>query len=82
MTPRQSEALEFIREFWEENQYSPSYEEIKDALGLKSKSGVAFLVTKLEEQGFVRRRPNETRSVLPVEFVPQSANSEKKKPWE
>ena len=81
MTPRQAETLEFIREFWGEHQYSPSYEEIKDALGLKSKSGVAFLITKLEEQGFVRRRPNETRSVLPVEFAPQ-APLEKKKPWE
>jgi len=55
MTPRHKECLDFIGAFWAEKGYAPSYDEIKDALGAKSKSSVAALVTKLEERGYIQR---------------------------
>jgi repressor LexA len=78
MTPRQSATLDFVRDFWEEHNFSPSYDEIREGIGLKSKSGVWFLLNALEQQGYVVRTFNESRSVTPVEFLPVK----KKKPKE
>jgi len=54
----------------------PSYDEMKDALGLASKSGIHRLITALEERGFIRRLPNKARALevlkLPEDFRPQS----------
>ena len=54
----------------------PSYDEMKDALGLASKSGIHRLITALEERGFIRRLPNKARALevlkLPDDFRPQS----------
>jgi|1_EtaG_2_1085319.scaffolds.fasta_scaffold81051_2 repressor LexA len=66
MTPRQAECLKFITAFWEERNHAPSYEEIKEALGAKSKSSVASLIAKLEQRGHVKRIPNLARSIQPT----------------
>ena len=54
----------------------PSYDEMKDALGLASKSGIHRLITALEERGFIRRLPNKARALevlkLPEDFRPQN----------
>jgi repressor LexA len=66
MTPRQKECLTYINDFWREQGYAPSYEEIRTAMGAKSKSSVSALVAKLEERGYVERIPNLARSVRVV----------------
>mgnify|MGYP003637451093 CR=1 FL=1 len=67
MTPRHKECLDFIAAFWAEKGYAPSFEEIKVALGAKSKSTVTGLVSKLEARGYIRRMPNLSRSIRLVE---------------
>lgn len=66
MTEMQKECLGFITDYFLERSVSPSFDDIKTALGLKSKSGVHRLVTALEERGKIRRLPNRARSIEPV----------------
>lgn len=66
MTKRQADLLAFIRRYWAENKYPPSFDEMKDALGLRSKSGVHRLVYGLVERGKVRFLPNRARSIEPI----------------
>lgn len=63
MTPRQLEALQFIQGYAKTNGYCPSFEEIKDALGLASKSGVHRIVEALESRGLIRRLKHQARSL-------------------
>ena len=74
LTPKQKELLMFIHERLKETGVPPSFDEMKDALDLKSKSGIHRLITALEERGFVRRLPHRARAMeiirLP-ESVPQ-----------
>jgi SOS-response transcriptional repressor LexA len=63
MTKRQKHALDFIKSFWAEHGYSPSYEEIKEHLGLKSKSNVHFLVFRLVKRELIAVRPHMARSI-------------------
>lgn len=62
----------------------PSYDEMKDALGLASKSGIHRLITALEERGFIRRLPNKARALevlkLPESMADKSANFEMREP--
>ena len=63
LTAKQHELLRFIQHRLEETGISPSFEEMKDALDLKSKSGVHRLISALEERGFIRRLPNRARAL-------------------
>jgi repressor LexA len=63
LTAKQHELLIFIQERLEETGISPSFEEMKDALDLRSKSGVHRLISALEERGFLRRLPNRARAL-------------------
>ena len=63
LTSKQNELLRFIHERLEISGVSPSFEEMKDALALKSKSGVHRLIGALEERGFIRRLPNRARAL-------------------
>jgi repressor LexA len=63
LTSKQNELLRFIHERLENNGVSPSFEEMKEALDLKSKSGVHRLIGALEERGFIRRLPNRARAL-------------------
>jgi repressor LexA len=63
LTAKQHELLLFIQRRLEETGISPSFEEMKDALDLKSKSGVHRLISALEERGFIRRLPNRARAL-------------------
>ncbi len=71
LTKKQYELLEFINLRLHEAGISPSFDEMKDALGLRSKSGIHRLITGLEERGFVRRLPHRARA-LEVLRVPSS----------
>jgi len=63
LTRKQHELIRFIQERLEETGVSPSFEEMKEALDLKSKSGVHRLISALEERGFIRRLPNRARAL-------------------
>jgi repressor LexA len=63
LTAKQNELLRFIHERLEQGGVSPSFEEMKEALSLKSKSGVHRLIGALEERGFIRRLPNRARAL-------------------
>lgn len=63
LTAKQHELIRFIQQRLEETGISPSFEEMKDALDLKSKSGVHRLISALEERGFLRRLPNRARAL-------------------
>jgi repressor LexA len=63
LTAKQHELLRFIQRKLEETGISPSFEEMKEALDLKSKSGVHRLISALEERGFLRRLPNRARAL-------------------
>lgn len=63
LTAKQFELLNFIHQRLEETGISPSFEEMKDALGLKSKSGIHRLISALEERSFLRRLPNRARAL-------------------
>jgi len=67
MTYRQKEALDFIKGFWGQNGFAPSYDQIAEAMGIKSKSGVHRVITCLVERGWVVREPHKARSVRVVE---------------
>ena len=71
LTRKQLELLMFINERLKEEGVPPSFEEMKDALNLQSKSGVHRLIVALEERGFIRRMPNRARA-LEVIKLPES----------
>jgi repressor LexA len=73
LTHKQHELLMFIHERMKEAGIPPSFDEMKDALDLKSKSGIHRLITALEERGFIRRLPNRARA-LEVIKLPDSMN--------
>ena len=63
LTKKQKNLLLFINKKLRSSGISPSYEEMKDALDLKSKSGIQRLITALEERGFIRRLPHKARAL-------------------
>jgi repressor LexA len=77
LTRKQHELLLFIHDRLDETGVSPSFEEMKDALDLKSKSGVHRLIRALEERDFIRRLPNRARALevlrMPERVIPAKA---------
>ncbi len=71
LTRKQHELLLFIHERMKESGIPPSFDEMKNALDLASKSGIHRLITALEERGFIRRLPNRARA-LEVLRLPDS----------
>jgi repressor LexA len=63
LTRKQHELLVYINDRLSDTGVSPSFEEMKEALDLKSKSGVHRLISALEERGFIRRLPNRARAL-------------------
>ena len=77
LTTKQKDLLMFIHERLTSTGVPPSFDEMKDALQLKSKSGIHRLITALEERGFIRRLPHRARALevirLPENMIDQSA---------
>ncbi len=71
LTRKQFELLRFIHERLTEAGVPPSFDEMKDALDLRSKSGIHRLITALEERGFIRRLPNRARAIEVIK-LPES----------
>jgi repressor LexA len=74
LTAKQRELLLFIDARLKESGISPSFDEMREALDLKSKSGVHRLISALEERGFIRRLPNRARA-LEVVKLPETRPS-------
>ena len=72
LTAKHHELIRFIQQRLENTGISPSFEEMKEALDLKSKWGVHRLISALEERGFIRRLPNRARA-LEVVKLPENA---------
>ena len=79
LTRKQHELLMFIHERIKESGVSPSFDEMKEALDLKSKSGIHRLITALEERGFIRRLPHRARA-LEVVKLPDNAVEQARRP--
>ena len=75
LTRKQHELLLFINQRLAATGVSPSFDEMKDALNLKSKSGIHRLVSGLEERGFIRRLPHRARALEVVKLPEESAAS-------
>jgi len=73
LTRKQFELLRFINERLKEAGIPPSFDEMKDALDLRSKSGIHRLITALEERGFIRRLPNRARAIEVIKLPEQVA---------
>jgi repressor LexA len=63
LTPRQHELLRFIHGYVTRNGVSPSFEEMRDSLNLRSKSGIHRLISALEERGYIRRLAHRARAI-------------------
>src|SRR5215472_7946667 len=73
LTRKQRELLLYINQRLTATGVSPSFDEMKDALHLKSKSGIHRLVSGLEERGFIRRLPHRARALEVVRLPEESA---------
>src|SRR5271154_3071243 len=71
LTKKQSELLRFIHERLQAEGVPPSFDEMKEALDLRSKSGIHRLIMALEERGFIRRLPNRARAIEVIK-LPES----------
>jgi repressor LexA len=77
LTKKQRDLLVFIRDRVADGGVPPSFDEMKDALDLKSKSGIHRLITGLEERGYVQRLPNRARALEVIKF-PEGLNTPSK----
>ena len=74
LTRKQLELLMFVHERLKESGVPPSFDEMKDALDLRSKSGIHRLIKALEERGFIKRLPNRARAIEVIR-LPESVQS-------
>lgn len=82
LTEKQYNLLMFINKINRETGKCPSFDEMKEAIGLKSKSGIHALITSLEERNFIRRLPHKARAMEVIRmprFKPQAIIEEEKK---
>lgn len=81
LTEKQYKLLMFINKVLKETGCSPSFEEMKEAVGLKSKSGIHALITALEERNFIKKLPHRARALEVVrlpKFKPSAIIEEEK----
>ncbi|MBL8565827.1 MAG: transcriptional repressor LexA [Hyphomicrobiaceae bacterium] len=79
LTQKQKELLLFIHEKMQAAGVPPSFDEMKDALDLKSKSGIHRLITALVERGFIRRLPHRARAIEVIK-LPEGTDAPAKRP--
>src|SRR6056300_152030 len=75
LTKKQNELLIYINQNLRETGVAPSYEEMREALELKSKSGIHRLINALEERGFIRRLPNRARALEVIKLPENEDNT-------
>src|SRR5262245_60182780 len=76
LTRKQRDLLLFIHDHMTDDDVAPSFEEMKEALGLKSKSGIHRLITGLVERGYIERLPHRARA-LAIKRLPDGMKSNK-----
>jgi repressor LexA len=81
LTRKQHELLMFIHERIKETGVSPSFDEMKEALDLASKSGIHRLITALEERGFLRRLPHRARALEVVRMPEEATPGNRRAPF-
>ena len=74
LTPKQKELFDYLKDYITNNQISPSFEEMKEAVNLRSKSGIHRLITSLEQRGFIKRLKHRARAMEIVEKNTPSKN--------
>src|SRR5690625_4283363 len=78
LTRKQHQLLQFLHQHLKQEGVSPSFDEMKDALGLKSKSGIHRLIIGLEERGFIRRLPHRARAIEILRLPEETAGPNRK----
>ncbi|KAB2851255.1 MAG: transcriptional repressor LexA [Hyphomicrobiaceae bacterium] len=78
LTSKQKELLLFIHSRLQQSGVPPSFDEMKEALDLRSKSGIHRLITALEERGFIRRLPHRARALEVVKLPENMSDSARK----
>ena len=76
LTKKQKNLLLYINKKIRSSGISPSYEEMKNSLNLKSKSGIHRLISALEERGFVRRLAHKARALEVLKLASAASNSD------
>lgn len=79
LTKKQKELFEYLDKYIEKNSISPSFEEMKLAVNLKSKSGIHRLVTSLEQRGFIKRLKHKARAMEITRTLKKNINYNEKK---
>src|SRR3990172_12933989 len=80
LTTKQKELLTFINARLRETGVPPSFEEMKEALALQSKSGVHRLIMALEERGFIRRLPHRARAIEVIKLPEAMSEGAQRRP--
>ncbi len=68
MTPKQKRVLDYIKGYWAENGYAPSYRDIADGTGMKSMAHVFSMVKQLHERGFITKMSERARSIRVTDY--------------
>ena len=63
LTIKQKKLLDYIKSYYEEKDFFPTFDEMKDNLSIKSKSGIYKLLSSLEDKGFIRKIPHKARAL-------------------
>lgn len=71
LTIKQKKLLDYIQSYYEDSSIFPTYDEMKEALNIKSKSSIHKLISSIEERGFIKRIPHKARA---IEFTETKAN--------
>ena len=72
LTKKQKELFIFLKDYIYSNEFSPSFEEMKNAVNLKSKSGIHRLITSLEQRGYIKRLKHKARAMEIVKNLPNN----------
>jgi len=76
LTKKQKELFIYLKTFISNNEISPSFEEMKNAVNLKSKSGIHRLITSLEQRGYIKRLKHKARAMEVIKDFPNKNNNE------
>ncbi len=79
LTRKQKELFEFLKKYISKNEISPSFEEMKNAVNLKSKSGIHRLIISLEQRGFIKRLKHKARAMEIIKFTNNNISSSSEK---
>ena len=74
LTKKQKELFEFLSKYITTNKISPSFEEMRVAVNLKSKSGIHRLITSLEQRGFIKRLKHKARAMEITKSITSTFN--------